>query len=312
LNKFLDERNAAPLQIRHRAGLAPTSARRTAFPQKSDRSIAMAQYSPEFLAALRYRYEQTDQPMHALAADFGIGVTTLQNLVRKNGWTPRSRRLRHRPLSMLLPEAAEAPPLPAAQVEPQQAPALSLSEGESDAVPADTVVHTPAADGATAPSTLSPAERLQALVEKEIAAEEATRAALGIRPRSRNEAERCARTIVKLTHALQTIQKLRAADRADADDYDEMPEDIDELRMALARRIEGFVAGRIGRPRMQLNQQLAGLTDDELRELIQVGRERGMQALLQPPPGDADDEVAPSRPSSSAKADDPVTANVSD
>jgi len=67
----------------------------------------MARYSPELLAALRYRYEQTDQPMNALAADFGIGITTLQSLVRKNGWTPRSQRMRDCPPSVRLLEEAE-------------------------------------------------------------------------------------------------------------------------------------------------------------------------------------------------------------
>ena len=62
----------------------------------------MAQYSPDLLAALRQRYEQTDQPMYALAEEFGIGITTLQTLARKNGWSPRSQRLRGCPPAMTL------------------------------------------------------------------------------------------------------------------------------------------------------------------------------------------------------------------
>ncbi len=46
---------------------------------------------------------------------------------------------------------------------------------------------------------------------------------------------------------------------------------------------------RLGKERMALNRQFAKLTDDELKELAAAGRERGMQALLQPPPGEADD-----------------------
>lgn len=68
----------------------------------------MARYTPEFLAAARHGYEDTDQPMTALAADFGIGITTLQTLVRKNGWSPRSQRLRECPPSVRLLEETEA------------------------------------------------------------------------------------------------------------------------------------------------------------------------------------------------------------
>ncbi len=89
------------------------------------------------------------------------------------------------------------------------------------------------------------------------------------------------------------------------DDYDDMPEDIDAFRNALARRIEAFVESRIGPERVALEKQMSALTDDELKELIEAGRERGMQALLQPP------EADPVK-SSSAKADDPVTCKIPD
>jgi hypothetical protein len=52
----------------------------------------MAQYAPEFLASLKHRYEKTDQPMIEMAREFGIGVTTLQMLVDKQGWEKRSPR----------------------------------------------------------------------------------------------------------------------------------------------------------------------------------------------------------------------------
>ena len=58
---------------------------------------------------------------------------------------------------------------------------------------------------------------------------------------------------------------------------------MDAFREELARRIRAFVAAEIGRERMALNEQMSGLTDAEMKELVEVGRERGMQALLQPP-----------------------------
>jgi hypothetical protein len=251
----------------------------------------MAQYSPELLAALRQRYEQTDQPMTALAAEFGIGITTLQTLVRKNGWSPRSQRLRHCPplLEPSLPPPERGRACPRLD---RGAPAEAESDGgrvgidaefDSEASPTHEATPSPtlplAGGGSETAPRLSPAERLEALVEKEIAAEEATRAALGIRPRSRNEAERCARTIVKLTHALQTIQKLRGGTGAREN---EPPRDIEALRGELARRLNGLIDSQIGDERVALGRQISGLTDDELRELIALGRERGMEALLRP------------------------------
>ena len=243
----------------------------------------MARYSPELLAALRTRYEQTDQPMNALAADFRIGVTTLQTLARKNGWTPRSQRMRECPPSVRLLEEAEAfvASLPERPIEAQQAtaahemtpsPTLPLSGGGSEAVPP-----------ALTSSTLSPIERIEALILKELAAEEARRSALGTRPRPPYEMERCARTLSVLTQTLERLQRLHSNSGGGKDgDDDSVPKDMDAFRDELARRINGLIENQIGRERMALNDQMSDLTDDEVKEFIQVGRERGMQALLQP------------------------------
>jgi len=119
---------------------------------------------------------------------------------------------------------------------------------------------------------------------KELEAEEAARAALGTRPRPRYEAERCARTLSVLTQTLERLQRLHAKSGGGKDgDDDPVPEDIDEFREALARRINAFVESEIGTERMALDDQIRTLTDQELKRLIELGRERGMQALLQPP-----------------------------
>jgi len=251
----------------------------------------MARYSPELLAALRYRYEQTGQPMNALAADFGIGVTTLQNLARKNGWTPRSQRMRECPPVMLLQPEADAAslPPPAAIVSQEMTPTTTLPlsrEGSEGALSGEDS----ALPSAPTTSNLSAAERIEALVVKELEAEEAARAALGTRPRPRYDAERCARTLSVLTQTLERLRRLPAKSGGDKDD-DPAPLDIDALREKLTRRINGMVESAIGRPRMALNDQMSRLTDDEVRELIQVGRERGMQALLQTPQVKEDDPL---------------------
>ena len=271
------------------AGWTPIS------PYNANWSIAMARYSPELLAALRHRYEDTDQPMNALAAEFEIGVTTLQTLARKNGWTPRSQRLRHCPPLLAAPLLPPEHGGPEAEAEPDSEATLLLAESQA-AAPESTPASVPPSPAPGA-ATLSKAERLEALVEKEIAAEEATRAALGIRPRSRNEAERCARTISKLTQTLQTIQKLRGDSGADGQAHDE-PQDIEAFREKMALRLRGILNSRIGSERLDLDRQIAGLTDDELRQLIQIGRERGIRALLAPP----DQEDASSIPAAERQA----------
>jgi hypothetical protein len=257
----------------------------------------MARYSPELLAVLRTRYEDTDQPMNALAADFEIGITTLQTLVRKNGWTPRSQRLRDCPPSVRLLEESETlvATLPERESPKPEAtpthvatptPTLSLAGGGSEAVP----VAMPALAPTT--STLSPVERIEALILKELEAEEAVRAALGTRPRPRYDAERCARTLWVLTQTLERLQRLHPKSGSSKDGNDDpVPEDMDAFREELARRIKGFIKGRIGPERMALNQQMSALTDDEVKELIQVGRERGMRALLEPPLEKEDDPL---------------------
>jgi hypothetical protein len=241
----------------------------------------MARYSPELLAAIRYRYEDTDQPMTGLAADFDIGITTLQTLVRKNGWTPRSQRLRDCPSAVrLLEDAQGLAATPSEQDrDPQQSagPTLPVSGSGSDAAPPAMPAPAPAA------STLSPAERIEALVVKELEAEEAARAELALRPRARHEAERCARTLSVLTQTLQTVKKLHAGGGAGGQNYDEAPKDMEAFREEVALKLRALIDSRRGSVRVLLNRQLEALSDDELRELIQLGRERGVQALLQPP-----------------------------
>jgi transposase-like protein len=46
----------------------------------------MARYTPEFLAALRHRYEQTHQSERSIARDFGLPNTTLRSIAMTRGW----------------------------------------------------------------------------------------------------------------------------------------------------------------------------------------------------------------------------------
>lgn len=230
----------------------------------------MARYTPEFLAALQHRYEKTDQPMRSLAAEFEIGISTLSSLVEKQGWAKRSQRQRDCPPTLrnvlaqaeaLAVEASTLPPRSGRADRRASADASrggrsnqSPPEGPPDPSPPLAALAgggEPAVLVAEGQPALSPAERLEALVVKEIAAEETMRAELETRPRARGESERCARTLSILTQTLQTLQRLPGSQGSGTrvcDCDDDMPEDMDAFRDELARRIRAFVASRTGDP----------------------------------------------------------------
>ena len=181
----------------------------------------MAHYAPEFLAAVRHRYEKTDQPMIELAREFGIGITTLQVMVDKQGWEKRSQRLRGLPGAMRLQRQAEAlaAAVPPAAQEPRD-PSPPL------AAPADGGAQTPI-------------ERLERLVTLEIADLESARELRGGKRVSGAGAERSAQALASLTRTLQTIRAMRGERMPAAFDDDA---DLDAQRDALAYRIDALVA----------------------------------------------------------------------
>ena len=46
----------------------------------------MARYTPEFLAALRHRYEQTHQSKRSIAREFGLAGSTILRIAAKEEW----------------------------------------------------------------------------------------------------------------------------------------------------------------------------------------------------------------------------------
>jgi hypothetical protein len=218
----------------------------------------MAHYAPEFLAAVRHRYEKTDQPMIEMAREFGLGMTTLQVMVDKQGWEKRSQRLRGLPPALRLEKEAEA----LAAIGTLPAPTRSLSGEASEAavgnddphgLAASKALPTPdpspplvaRADGGE-PSAVprgaepSPIERLERLVVQEIADLESARDLRGGKRVSGAGAERAAQALASLTRTLQTIRTMRGGPEAPGD----QPVDIDERRRRLAERIRAFVRSR--------------------------------------------------------------------
>lgn len=99
----------------------------------------MARYTQKLVGALRQRYENTNQSMHSIAAEFDIGTTTLRRLVNSEGWSKRSKRPRGLPVAMQLLEEAKALAANAAVLPPpergrQRRPSAAvLSDKNADA-----------------------------------------------------------------------------------------------------------------------------------------------------------------------------------
>jgi hypothetical protein len=214
----------------------------------------MARFAPELVAHVRHRYEQTDDTLAKIAADCGISERTVNRWRDRDGWARRSERVRDVPPAMRALQEATAllarppaatedgavgwakrsvPTIPSPHVE---APHDGVRVGTAPSAPLPTLPE-------TAPSAI---ERIERLVEKELAAEEAVRAQLGPLPRPPADAERAARTLATLTQTLHALARLRCGQPPDlgSDDDDDMPRDIDEFRRDLARRIDAFVASR--------------------------------------------------------------------
>jgi transposase-like protein len=235
-------------------------------------SDAMARYSPELIAAIRHDYENTDKSLARIAADHGVSERSVNRMRDREGWARRSERVRHLPPAMqALREATEllaegaSPPATRTVVgrggersEPGWGVALANLPPTPDPSPP---LATLAGGGATENPALAktalpetgdappraPIERIERLVERELAAEEAVRNRLGPLPRQPADAERCARTLATLTQTLHALARLRSGLAPDSElSNDDMPRDIDEFRRELARRIRAFVQSRTG------------------------------------------------------------------
>jgi hypothetical protein len=244
-------------------------------------SDAMARYSPELIAAMRHDYEDTDKSLARIAADHGVSERTVNRMRDREGWVRRSERVRHLPPAMQA--LREATKLLAARAQGREAGAAAAPPPERgrstrkarrvrvDLRSNDTRPPPPptprkgggarglfgagacdgsmlAEEGEPPPASgLTTIERIERLVERELAAEEAVRAQLGPLPRHPADAERCARTLATLTQTLHALARLRSGLAPDSElSNDDMPRDIDEFRRELARRIRAFVQSRTG------------------------------------------------------------------
>ena len=161
--------------------------------------------APELIADGKRLYEETDVPIHAIAARMGITRPTLYERIAEWKWTPR------RYSSAELVEAV---------------PAAVADEG----------VPLPSAERPPMPFT----EWLPRIVAGQMAAIERTLNVLG--PANSAEAERTARILATIARTVQEI-KATAEGRVSTDETnnDPVPRDMDVFRETLALRIRSFI-----------------------------------------------------------------------
>jgi hypothetical protein len=226
----------------------------------------MALHTDTLVVAVQDRYENTDQPLDAIGAEFGISGRTVSRMANEHGWKKRSERVSYLPTAMQLLEEAKAlavtlprkstrhPEVRAKRASKDDGPDSSSEQGPppsrlgaSRLAPQDDGDGSEVAASEPTPSP-SPIDRLEALVVKQIEAEEIKRSLYAGKRRAKTTDDRCARTLATLTQTLHTLQRLRAGENPEHesgnDDFDDRPRDIDEFRRDLARRIEAFVASR--------------------------------------------------------------------
>ena len=217
----------------------------------------MARYTPELTASVGHDYQNTDKSVPRIAADHGISARGVHRMRDREGWARRSERVRKLPPAMrALQEAttllAGRAAVPARGESGDDGASNSGSSAATPPTPNPSPPFATLTGGGEPAPGPSDIERIERLVQRELAAEEAARANLGRMPRVPADAERCARTLATLTQTLNALARLRAGlepdrglpDRGLADD--DMPRDIDEFRHELARRIRAFVQSRTG------------------------------------------------------------------
>jgi len=172
-------------------------------------------YTPELLAHVRHRFEQTEDSVTGIARDLGVSREGVRALAKREGWKRYVRPPRGLPPSVKL--LTEAP-----NHQPHEQAGTQVADEEGIPPVADTIA------------------RLHRAVLDELAAIETIRK----QSRRAGTSAHITRTLASLTDTLQKLHRLQPDHANPGPDDDEMPADIDEFRNELARRIEAFVAER--------------------------------------------------------------------
>ena len=208
--------------------------------------------SNEAWTQIRYDYEHTDRPVEDICAEHGISSGTLRDRRRRWGWTRRRVPIpREGPPPAPIPQIdPAAPPHSTLRALETAAPSLAAAPPIDTAAPCVAAVPQAAA-GEDAPGAPDEPDngaitgpigpRLQSAVARVLPAIEAIVVTLAAGPMPPREMERAARALSSLTRTLRELNSLLGQHQAPAADDDDMPEDIDAFRFALAQRIHAFI-----------------------------------------------------------------------
>jgi hypothetical protein len=203
------------------------TARKSAGAQTMQASLARRRvFTPELLAYVRRRFEQTPDSMADIALDLGISREAVRLLGKRERWKRYVRPPHGLPPAVRrsTQEVASGHPLqeqPGAHDDGAAALPQAGSEGGIPPLP-DTVA------------------RLHRAVLDELAAIETLRT----HSRRAGISAHVTRTLASLTETLQKLQRMQLTPVNSGPDDADMPADIDEFRNELARRIELFVIER--------------------------------------------------------------------
>ena len=193
--------------------------RERARPPSSRRHV----FTPELLARIRHRYENTTDTVPDIAAELGVHKVTLQRMANRENW------VRYVPPPHDLTPSARLL---------AQAEALETLAARAD---------DPAPDDGAPVDLAAAADLLERELQEQIAGLKTVRAQLSGRPQSPRDSAENSRTLSNLTATLHKLENQRCKRPVyGSDRYDDIPADLDAFRERLAQRILAFVASRSG------------------------------------------------------------------
>ena len=219
----------------------------------------MPEPTPEAWAQIRHDYENTDRPLAHICAEHEVTIPTVRYRMKRWEWTRRKPFVpRHQPppVPAMQPENAALTPLPACgersaagaergwpgegappHTEPVENPPHPISSPRSEI---DLSPHAGRGDDAAI------VPRLKAAAARVLPAIEVAIARLASGTLNATDLEKTGRTLATLTRTLRELNALLVQNNAGLDaDKSDLPDsydNIEDFRVALARRIRGLVA----------------------------------------------------------------------
>lgn len=227
-----------------RAGGTASAGRKRSKMRFKRRSPSPMIFTDELLADARRRYEQTAEAKSAIGSDLGIAPSTFDNLATRLGWkrfTPPARGL---DAAAKLAAKTQAFAKAIAATECVTAP-VATEDAATEAAP---FPPSDAADGYDdrPMDTAALIVWLRREIQAQIGIVKQLREQQRVEPLTDEAAIRLSRILSSLADALIKLDRHTGGASRAAAEPDDLPENIDEFRNELARRIRAFVASRSG------------------------------------------------------------------